>query len=113
MRKQTCYFTQAILLIFVSLLSICTFATVHTVTMKSISYDPKSIAIKQGDSVEWVNKSYTEHSATESTTGEHFDTGLIQPKKTSKKVEFTKPGTYSYHCSIHGKTMSGQVVVSQ
>jgi plastocyanin len=112
MLKQFCYFTQAILLMFVSIISMSAIASVHTVIMKSISYDPKSIVIKQGDSIEWLNKSYTEHSATEGGSGEPFDTGLVQPKNTSKKIEFTKLGTYSYHCSVHGKTMSGQVVVA-
>jgi plastocyanin len=91
-------------------------AAVHSVTMKSISYDPKKIEIKKGDSIEWINKSYTEHSATadgSKDAAENFETGLIQPKKNSKKIEFSKPGTYFYHCSVHGKTMSGQVIVAE
>lgn len=83
-------------------------AAVHSVTMKSLSFDPKSIEIKQGDSIDWTNKSYTEHSA----TGESFETGLVAPQKTSKKIEFKNIGTFSYHCSVHGKTMSGQIKVS-
>ncbi len=90
------------------------FAAGHTVSIKSLSYDPKLIQIKVGDSVEWKNISLTEHSAT---TDEHaapaakFDTGLIAPKKTSKKIEFRKVGTFVYHCSVHGQTMSGKIEV--
>jgi plastocyanin len=84
----------------------------HTVTMKSISYEPKALQIKAGDTVDWENVSYTEHSAT-ADDGEAFDTGMIQPKKRSKKIEFKKPGTFTYHCTMHGKSMSAHIEVSR
>jgi plastocyanin len=87
----------------------------HQVIMKSISFDPKSLEIKRGDTIEWLNRSYTEHSATSEANGpssDSFDTGLVKPQKISKKIGFPNAGTYQYHCSIHGKTMSGQVVVA-
>lgn len=80
--------------------------------MKSISFDPKVLTIKAGDSVEWENKSYTEHSATSDSEGV-FDTGLTPPNKKTKAVLFSKAGTYPYHCSMHGKAMSAQIVVTQ
>jgi plastocyanin len=89
--------------------------SVHTVTMKTMSFEPKSIQIKSGDTVEWVNQSYSEHSATSDknqTAGAAFDTGLIQPKKSSKKIEFSKAGTFTYHCSVHGKSMTAEVSVT-
>ncbi len=86
-------------------------ASVHNIKMNSIGYDPKKIEIRSGDSVEWTNAAYTEHSATFSDTAEKYDTGLIQPKKTSKKIEFSRAGNFPYHCSVHGKTMSGEIVV--
>ena len=84
----------------------------HVITMKSISFDPKAIVIKKGESVEWVNKSYTEHSAT-ADDGSSFDTALIAPQKKSKAVQLNKTGTYPYHCSVHGKTMHAQIVVEE
>jgi plastocyanin len=89
-----------------------TLASSHTVTMKSISYDPKVLNIAIGDKVEWTNKSYTEHSATfeEPAT---FETGMIQPKKSSKPIVFDQVGSFRYHCSVHGKTMSGTIVVAE
>lgn len=89
-------------------------AASHTVNMKSISFDPKKLTIKVGDTVEWKNLSYTPHSATsdDSTAKDSsFDTGLIEPKKTTKKVTFSKPGTFMYHCSIHGRAMTATVEV--
>jgi plastocyanin len=82
----------------------------HTVVMKSISYDPKSITVELGDTVEWENKSYTDHSAQDFTKG-GFDTGSIAPGKSSKAIPFKKIGTYTYHCRVHGKTMSGVINV--
>ena len=84
-------------------------SSTHTVIMKSISYDPKILEIRVGESVDWENKSYTEHSATADDSG--FDTALIPPGKKTKKIEFSKAGIYKYHCSMHGKAMSGQIVV--
>ncbi len=109
MLKNIRHFIPAVLFLILSIVGTYATATVHSVTMKSISYDPKSITIKPGDEIEWINKSYSEHSA----TSEQFDTGTVAPQKTSKKLEFKNIGTFSYHCSVHGKTMSGQVVVSK
>ena len=77
------------------------------VEMKSISYSPKTLAIRSGDSVVWKNVSYTEHTA----TGETFDTTSVEPKHESKAVLFEKPGSYPYHCKVHGTTMSGIIKV--
>jgi plastocyanin len=84
-------------------------AVTRTVIMKSISYAPKELEVKVGDSVQWQNKSYTEHSSTQNEG--LFDTELIAPGKFSKKVKFDKVGTYKYHCSMHGKSMSGKITV--
>ncbi len=84
----------------------------HTVKMKSLSYDPKVVNIKVGDSVEWVNESYTEHSAS-ADDKKTFDTGMVEPKKKSKKIKFTHGGSFTFHCSVHGPTMNGTIVVEQ
>jgi plastocyanin len=39
-----------------------------------------------------------------------FDSPVLQPGA-SYSFEFTKPGTYAYHCTIH-PFMTGKVVVS-
>jgi plastocyanin len=88
------------------------FAEGYLVKMKSISFGPKVINIKVGDSVTWENISYTEHSAT-ANDEQLFNTEMIQPKMKSKKVTFSKPGTFEYHCSVHGVTMSGSISVTQ
>ncbi len=87
-------------------------AASHNVEMKSISFEPRKIEAKVGDNVIWQNAAYTQHSATSDEAGV-FDTGLIEPKHKSKAVTLSKAGTFFYHCSIHGKTMHGEIVVKE
>jgi plastocyanin len=82
-----------------------------TVTMKSLSYDPKKLEVHVGDSVVWTNESRTKHTATSDDDGKTFDTGEIEPGKSSKPVKFEKEGEFKYHCKVHGKTMSGTIAV--
>jgi plastocyanin len=82
-----------------------------TVTMKSLSYDPKKLEVRVGDSVVWNNESRTAHTATSDDEGKTFDTGAIEPGKSSKPVKFEKEGDFKYHCKTHGESMSGTIVV--
>ena len=82
-----------------------------TVTVKSLSFSPKKVEVQAGESVVWTSEARTKHSATSDDDGKTFDTGDIEPGKSSKAVKFEKPGEFKYHCKVHGKTMSGTVVV--
>ena len=82
-----------------------------SVEMKSISYDPKSVEVPVGGSIVWTNKAFTNHTSTSEDDGKTFDTGEIKPNASSSPVKFDKEGEFTYHCKIHGKTMSGTVVV--
>lgn len=88
----------------------CSAETVN-VKMKSLSYDPKELAIHLGNSVTWSNAAFSKHTATSDDDGKTFDTGEIQPDATSSLVKFGKEGEFKYHCKIHGKSMSGTIVV--
>ena len=82
-----------------------------TVTMRSLSFDPKKLEVHVGDSVVWTNDSRTKHTATSDDEGKTFDTDEIEPGKSSKPVKFEKEGEFKYHCKIHGESMSGTIVV--
>ena len=82
-----------------------------TVTMKSLSYDPKKLEVRVGDSVVWNNKAFAAHTATSDDDGKTFDTRNVEPGESSKPVKFEKAGEFKYHCAVHGKTMSGAIVV--
>jgi plastocyanin len=59
----------------------------------------------------WINKAFTNHTATSEDDGKTFDTGEIKPGESSRPVKFDKEGEFNYHCTIHGKTMGGKVLV--
>ena len=82
-----------------------------TVTVKSLSYDPKTLDVHVGDSVMWTNNARTKHTATSDDDGKTFDTGEVEAGKSSPPVKFDKEGEFKYHCKIHGKAMSGIIFV--
>jgi plastocyanin len=82
-----------------------------TVTMKSMSYEPKKLKIYVGDSVVWTNKAFTTHTATSDDDGKTFNTGEVERGKSSKPVTFATAGEFEYHCKIHGKAMHATIVV--
>ena len=73
---------------------------------------PKSVAIKAGDTVQW-HWAEDNHSTT-SDTG-IWDSG-VQNTGFNFPHTFSLPGTFPYHCSIHGGVgglgMSGTVTVT-
>ncbi len=81
------------------------------VEMRSISFFPKKVVVAEGQAVEWKNVSLTDHSATSNDEGKSFDTSMVPPKA-SKVIVFTKAGQYTYHCTMHGRTMSAVVLVN-
>ncbi len=81
------------------------------VVAKSLKFDPKKVEITEGESVVWVNEARTAHTATSDDDGKTFDTKEFKPGETTKPVKFEKAGEFKYHCKVHGKTMSGTVVV--
>jgi plastocyanin len=83
------------------------------VTMRSLSYDPKKLEVHVGDGVVWTNESRTKHTATSDDEGKTFDTGEIDRGQSSKPVKFEKEGEFKYHCKVHGKTMSGTILVKR
>ena len=83
-----------------------------TIAMKSLSFDPKELQLNIGDSVIWTNESRTSHTAISDDDGKTFDTGSVEPGKSSKPVKFDKEGEFKYHCKVHGRTMSGTIKVN-
>jgi plastocyanin len=77
--------------------------------VSSNQFSPSQITVTAGSNVTFNNVSGTTHNVTFTTTGapanvDDFATG-------TKAVAFPTAGTYDYHCTIHGLSMSGVVVV--
>lgn len=93
---------------------------------KAPFYAPEKVAIKVGESVQWVNDGQTVHSvSTDAANAQNpkdtsmpkgataFDSGFIPPGG-NYSYTFTVPGTYRYFCLPHEKAgMVGVVVVKK
>ena len=103
-------------------------ASQPVVTIKMLdvpaAFEPRTVTIKVGDTVEWRNVGNEVHHATTdpsmaincgdvgSPTGaEPFDSGFLKPGATFSHT-FKVAGTYRYACAVHETSgMIGQIVV--
>jgi plastocyanin len=103
-------------------------ASQNTVIIKMLdmplSFEPKVVTIRTGDSVEWTDTGNEVHHATSDTSiainaddvatpkgAEPFDSGFLRPGESFTHT-FTVPGIYKYACVVHEmKGMVGQIVV--
>ena len=78
------------------------------VSIVDFSFNPASVTVSVGGFVTWTNNDGTSHTVT-------FDSGpncgTVSSGGGTQTVQFTVPGTYPYHCSIH-TSMKGTIVVS-
>ena len=73
-------------------------------------YDPQTVSVKTGDTVEWdFQDSALTHSVT-SDDNTTFDS-CLQSQGAKFQMTFSTAGTFPYHCSIHAD-MTGTVKVS-
>ncbi len=70
-------------------------------------FEPQEIKIKAGQSVTWVNRDGSNHKIKFS---DSTSPRLRHDASYSKR--FDSPGNYDYVCDIHGKKMSGRVLVT-
>ncbi len=82
-----------------------------TVTIKNGVFSPNPVAVKVGQSVNWLNSDTIAHSATDPGV---FDTGSISPTSAhgdnGDMVTFNTAGTYSYRCTLHANETATVVV---
>jgi plastocyanin len=72
----------------------------QTVVIKDMKFNPPTMEIQTGDSVEWKNEMGMTHTST-SDDGTSWDTGGIDGNTTSEAKTPPAKGSYPYHCSIH------------
>jgi amicyanin len=78
------------------------------VTILNFAFGPQVVTVKAGTTVHWTNHDSEAHTVTSDTGA--FGSPVLQ-SGTGYSFTFTKPGIYSYHCTIH-PFMTGKVVVS-
>lgn len=81
-------------------------STVDAIDVKDNLYAPSATTVPTGTTVTWTWQGANLHTVT-------FDDGAASARQTSGTFQrtFTNPGTYRYHCEVHGNAMSGSVTV--
>ena len=83
-------------------------APARTVQIKMFKFQPRTLTVKAGTRVTWVNRDGDPHTVT-STKGHALHSQALDTGK-RYSVVLRKPGTYKYLCKIH-PYMHGVVVV--
>lgn len=95
-------------------------AVTRQVSVQDNSFTPFELRVRAGDSVQWTNTggfhnvladdlSFRCANGCDDTGG----SGAPAPGPWSFTRSFAAPGTYPYHCEVHGVSMSGRIVVAE
>jgi plastocyanin len=77
-----------------------------------LSFSPKEVKVKAGDTVKWVNGMLAPHNVVVDKHPELSHKALSFKSGESFEQTFDAPGTYEYYCEPHrGAGMMGKVVV--
>jgi plastocyanin len=94
----------------------------HEVDIVGLSFEPAEITVAVGDTVTWkvaesigANHSVTSGTPDDPDKGSEFDSGDEGLRDDGDTFEWTfdSAGTFAYYCTVHGASMSGQVVVGE
>lgn len=86
--------------------------TITTDSSGNFAFSPSTLTISVGTTVVWMNSTQAPHTVT-SDDGKSFDSGTNHPVSpgTSFSFQFTKTGTFPYHCQFH-PYMKATIIVS-
>lgn len=79
----------------------------HQVVISKFLFGPDVLTVQAGDSIEWVNKDFVPHTATE--VSADWDTTQLN-KNEAKALIFSNPGEFDYICAYHPE-MHGKIIV--
>ena len=79
------------------------------ISIDNFSFGPVALTVAAGTEVTWTNRDDIPHTVVSTDDPKAFKSKVLD---TNDKFSFTftKPGTYSYFCSLHPK-MTGKVIV--
>jgi plastocyanin len=67
------------------------------VTITNLAFSPAKIDVKAGDTVEWVNEDFIDHTA----TGQDDSWDVAIPAGKSARRQFAQAGSFAYYCRVH------------
>jgi plastocyanin len=77
------------------------------ITIHDLAFSPAEVSAKVGDTIEWVNSDFVDHTAT--ANDGTWDVAIAAGKSAQFKLE--QPGTVTYYCKIH-PNMTGTIHVN-
>jgi plastocyanin len=80
----------------------------NEIKIDNFTFAPGTVTVTRGTTVEWLNRDDIPHTVVSEDKTTFKSKALDTDDKFSNT--FTKPGSYSYFCSIHPK-MTGKIVV--
>ena len=83
-------------------------AKAYQVDIRNFAFAPKTLTVPIGARVVWINRDDEPHVVT--SAGALFASSKALDTSDSYGVMFSKPGTYTYYCSIH-PMMVGTIIV--
>jgi plastocyanin len=83
----------------------------NAVAIKNFAFAPEALTVKVGTTVTWTNQDSDAHTVTSQGSGGPLSSAALATGQ-SYSYTFTKPGTYSYLCTIH-PFMTATVTVTQ
>ncbi|MFD5244628.1 cupredoxin family copper-binding protein [Amycolatopsis sp. NPDC058340] len=75
-------------------------AATHQVMMQDYAYGPAALTVRAGDTVTWMQHDQAPHDVVTTSAPVAFRSPQLSAGQ-SWSYTFTKPGTYSYYCSVH------------
>ena len=78
------------------------------VTIEKFAFQPKELSVPVGTKVVWTNNDEEPHTVT--SPGEQFKSSKALDGGDTYSVTFSKPGTYTYFCTVH-PFMTGTITV--
>lgn len=83
----------------------------NSVEIKNFAFAPAALKVKVGTKVTWTNEDTDAHTVTSQNNAGVLNSAALSTGQ-SYSYTFTKPGTYSYLCTIH-PFMTATVTVTQ
>lgn len=89
--------------------TVCTPGNGTVCLTKSNTFDPASMTVAVGSTVTWMNTTGVTHNVTFDTQGS--PSNIPSFASGAQTATFPTKGTFAYHCTIHGASMSGTITV--
>ena len=105
---QRFFIAAALLLAALSVQTASPTSAVYQVGIRNFHFQPMQRVVPAGATVTWTNHDEEPHVVT--SAGGQFKSSPALDTDDHYSTVFTKPGTYTYYCSIHPQ-MTGTVVV--